>query len=75
MSEFGKVFVAGHSGMVGSAIVRKLQSVSPNDLLLRTRQELDLTNEAAVDAFYATEKPNTAIIAAARVGGIHANST
>jgi len=75
MGEFGKVFVAGHRGMVGSALVRKLESVGEQDLLLRTRQELDLTSEAEVDAFYAAEKPDTAIIAAARVGGIHANST
>ena len=75
MGEFGKVFIAGHRGMVGSALVRKLQSVGERDLVLRSRQELDLTNEAACDAFYSTEKPDTAIIAAARVGGIHANST
>ena len=75
MSEFGKVFIAGHRGMVGSALVRKFQSIGADDLILRTRTQLDLTNEAAVDDFYATEKPHTAIIAAARVGGIHANST
>jgi GDP-L-fucose synthase len=75
MSEFGKTFVAGHRGMVGSAIVRKFQSIGENNLLLRSRSELDLTNEAAVHDFYQQEKPQTAIIAAARVGGIHANST
>ncbi len=75
MSEFGKTFVAGHRGMVGSAIVRKFNAIGEEDLLLRTRNELDLTNEAAVHEFYEKEKPQTAIIAAARVGGIHANST
>ena len=75
MSKFGKVFIAGHRGMVGSALVRKFQSIGADDLILRTRTQLNLTNEAAVDDFYATEKPHTAIIAAARVGGIHANST
>ena len=75
MSEFGKTFVAGHRGMVGSAIVRKLESIGESDLVLRTRSELDQTNEAAVHDFYQSEKPQTAIIAAAKVGGIHANST
>jgi GDP-L-fucose synthase len=75
MSEFGKTFVAGHRGMVGSAIVRKLESIGETDLVLRTRTELDQTNEAAVHEFYQSEKPQTAIIAAAKVGGIHANST
>ena len=75
MAEFGKTFIAGHRGMVGSAIVRKFQAIGEEDLLLRTRDELDLTSEAAVHEFYDKEKPQTAIIAAARVGGIHANST
>ena len=75
MSEFGKTFVAGHRGMVGSAIVRKLKSIGEDDIVLRSRSELDQTNEAAVHDFYQTEKPQTAIIAAAKVGGIHANST
>ena len=61
--------------MVGSALVRRFAREPGVTLLLRTRRELDLTNQAAVDAFYAAEKPEVAIIAAARVGGIHANST
>jgi GDP-L-fucose synthase len=61
--------------MVGGALVRRFSREPGVTLLLRTRQELDLTNQAAVTAFYAAEKPDTAIIAAAKVGGIHANST
>jgi len=70
-----KLFVAGHQGMVGAALVRRFQPEPAVNLLLRTRAELDLTNQAAVAAFFATEKPDVAIIAAAKVGGIHANST
>ena len=70
-----KLFVAGHQGMVGAALVRHFQREPAVNLLLRTRAELDLTNQAAVAAFFATEKPDVAIIAAAKVGGIHANST
>ena len=61
--------------MVGAALVRRFQRDPAVTLLLRARRELDLTNQAAVDAFYAAEKPDVAIIAAARVGGIHANAT
>jgi GDP-L-fucose synthase len=70
-----KLFIAGHGGMVGSALVRRFSRDRGVTLLLRGRRELDLLNQAAVDAFYAAEKPDVAIIAAARVGGIHANST
>ena len=70
-----KVFVAGHRGLVGSAIVRRLQAEGANNLLLRTRQELDLTNQAAVAAFFAAEKPEYVFLAAAKVGGIQANNT
>ncbi|MDD3180314.1 MAG: GDP-L-fucose synthase [Opitutaceae bacterium] len=70
-----RLFLAGHQGMVGSALVRRFQRESGVTLLLRTHRELDLTSQAAVNAFYAAEKPDAAIIAAARVGGIHANST
>jgi GDP-L-fucose synthase len=70
-----KLFIAGHQGMVGSALVRRFQREADTTLLLRTRKELDLTSQAAVDAFYAAEKPDVAIIAAAKVGGIHANNT
>ncbi len=70
-----KLFIAGHNGMVGGALVRRFQAEAGVELVLRTRRELDLTNSAAVDAFYAAEKPDAAIIAAAKVGGIHANHT
>ena len=70
-----KLFIAGHNGMVGGALVRRFQREPGVTLLLRTRKELDLTNQAAVTAFYATEKPDAVIMAAAKVGGIHANST
>jgi GDP-L-fucose synthase len=70
-----KLFIAGHHGMVGGAQVRRFQREPGATLLLRTRRELDLTNKAAVDAFYATEKPDDAIIAAAKVGGINDNNT
>jgi GDP-L-fucose synthase len=70
-----RLFVAGHQGMVGGALVRRFAAEPGVELLLRTRKELDLTDAAAVDAFYAREKPDTAVIAAAKVGGIHANNT
>jgi GDP-L-fucose synthase len=70
-----KLFIAGHQGMVGGALVRRFREEPGVDLLLRTRRELDLTSQAAVDAFYAAEKPDTVIMAAAKVGGIHANNT
>ncbi|GAB4838158.1 Germin-like protein sub 1 member 20 [Ancistrocladus abbreviatus] len=70
-----KIFVAGHRGLVGSAIVRKLQSLGFTNLLLRSHSELDLTVQSTVDAFFAAEKPLFVILAAAKVGGIHANNT
>ena len=70
-----KLFIAGHQGMVGSALVRRYAREPGVTLLLRSRSELDLTSQAAVEAFYAAEKPDMAIIAAAKVGGIHANNT
>ena len=70
-----KIYVAGHRGMVGSAIVRKLKEQGYENLILRTHAELDLTNQAAVESFFATEKPDQVYLAAARVGGIHANNT
>jgi GDP-L-fucose synthase len=70
-----KLFIAGHNGMVGSALVRRFRSEPDVSLTLRSRRELDLTNQVAVEAFYASEKPDAAIIAAAKVGGIHANNT
>lgn len=70
-----KLFISGHTGMVGGALARRFQEVPGVTLLTRTRQELDLADQAAVQAFYAAEKPDAAIIAAGKVGGIHANST
>jgi GDP-L-fucose synthase len=70
-----KLFIAGHHGMVGSALVRRFSREPGFELLLRDRKQLDLTSQGAVAAFLASEKPDIAIIAAAKVGGIHANST
>ena len=70
-----KLFIAGHNGMVGAALVRRFRDEDGVKLLLRSRTELDLLDQAAVDQFYAEEKPDAAIIAAAKVGGIHANNT
>ncbi|MBS1158645.1 MAG: fcl [Proteobacteria bacterium] len=70
-----KIYVAGHRGMVGAAIVRQLQGRGDCSILTRTHGELDLTNQAAVNAFFAAEKPDQVYLAAARVGGIHANNT
>jgi len=72
-----KVYVAGHGGMVGSAIVRQLlaQGHSADGIVTRTHAELDLTNQAAVRRFFATEQPDQVYLAAAKVGGIHANNT
>ncbi|MDZ4401073.1 MAG: GDP-L-fucose synthase [Prosthecobacter sp.] len=70
-----KLFISGHTGMVGGALVRRFQSVPGVTLLTRTRKELDLADQAAVQAFYAAEKPDVAIVAAGKVGGIHANNT
>lgn len=70
-----KIFVAGHRGLVGSAIVRKLQALGFTNLVLRTHAELDLTRQSNVESFFAVEKPEFVILAAAKVGGIHANNT
>lgn len=70
-----KIFVAGHRGMVGSAIVRKLRSLGYNNLLLRSKDELNLLDQEAVFNFLKLEKPDYIFMAAARVGGIHANNT
>ena len=70
-----KIYVAGHKGLVGSAIVRYLKDKGFSNLLTRTRSELDLTNQSAVKGFFKQEKPDFVIIAAAKVGGIHANNT
>jgi GDP-L-fucose synthase len=70
-----KIYVAGHRGMVGSAIVRALQAQGQSNLVTRTHAELELTKQAAVNAFFADEKPDQVYLAAAKVGGIHANNT
>ena len=74
MKKTDRIFVAGHRGMVGSACVRALQAAGYENIVVRTHQELDLLDSAAVRAFYEAERPDVAIIAAARVGGIGANS-
>ena len=74
ISKSDRIFVAGHRGLVGSALVRALRAKGYEHLLLRTHDELDLVNQAAVEAFFAKEKPDAIILAAATVGGIGANS-
>jgi GDP-L-fucose synthase len=70
-----KIYVAGHRGMVGSAIVRRLQSAEGVEIVTATHAELDLTSQAAVQAFFAAQRIDAVYLAAAKVGGIHANST
>lgn len=70
-----RIFVAGHRGLVGSALVRRLRAGGYTQLLLRTRQELDLCDAKAVDVFFQQERPDVVIDAAAKVGGIHANNS
>jgi GDP-L-fucose synthase len=70
-----KLFIAGHQGMVGAALVRRFRTEPGVSLVLRSRREFDLTSQPDVDAFFAAEQPEVAIIAAAKVGGIHANNT
>ena len=74
MDKNAKIYVAGHRGLVGSAIVRNLQAAGYTNLVLRTRAELDLTNQAATATFFDTEKPEYVFLAAAKVGGILANN-
>ena len=70
-----KIYVAGHRGLVGSAIVRQLETRGFTNLITRTHKQLDLANQAAVQSFFAEQKPDYVILAAAKVGGIHANNT
>lgn len=75
MEKHARIYVAGHGGLVGSAIVRKLRADGYPNLILRTHAELDLTRQAAVDSFFAAERPEYTFLAAGYVGGIHANNT
>jgi len=75
MSNKTRVYVAGHRGLVGSALVRRLLTDGYTNIVTRTRAELDLTNQAAVDAFFKSESIEQVYLAAAKVGGIHANNT
>jgi len=75
MKKDSKIYIAGHRGMVGGAVVRALEAQGYGSIVTRTRSELDLMDQAAVNAFFAAERPDVAVIAAARVGGIHANNT
>ena len=75
MDRAAKIYVAGHRGMVGSALIRALKAAGHTQIIGRTSQELDLRDATAVQAFFAAEKPAYVIMAAARVGGIHYNST
>lgn len=75
MDKLAKIYVAGHRGLVGSALMRNLQAAGYSNLVTRTHAELDLTLQPAVEAFFATEKPDYVFLAAAKVGGIHANNT
>src|SRR5213594_617848 len=74
MDKTDKIFVAGHRGMVGSALVRRLEAEAFSNLLTRERAQLDLADESAVAKFFAEERPNVVIVAAAKVGGIKANN-
>ena len=75
MNKDSKIYVAGHRGMVGSAIVRELTRQGYNNIVTRTHLELDLTRQEAVEAFFAQEKPEYVFLAAAKVGGIIANQS
>jgi hypothetical protein len=74
MDKNAKIFVAGHRGMVGSALVRRLNALGYHDIITRSRSELDLLNQPAVHTFLQAEKPDYIYIAAAKVGGIQANN-
>lgn len=75
MNPESKIYIAGHRGLVGTALMRNLQAKGYENFITRTHAELDLTSQAAVDAFFAAEKPDYVFLAAAKVGGIHANNT
>ena len=75
MNKADKIYVAGHRGMVGSAMVRKLHAEGFTNIVFRTSSELNLTDQVAVADFFEKEKPDYVVLAAAKVGGIHANNT
>ncbi len=75
MEKSSKIYIAGHRGMVGSAIERKLKAEGYNNIIHRTSNELDLRNQDLVNSFFRVDKPDYVILAAAKVGGIHANNT
>lgn len=75
MNRNSKIYIAGHRGMVGSAILRNLTSNGFNNIITKTSSELDLTDQKSVQTFFETEKPEYVFLAAAKVGGIHANNT
>jgi len=75
MNLSSKIYIAGHNGMVGGAVVRHLLSLGYKNIITRERSELDLTNQAETRSFFADSKPDIVIMAAAKVGGIHANNT
>ena len=75
MEKNSKIYIAGHKGMVGSGLERKLRKEGYNNIVKRTSSELDLRNQQAVNKFFVNEKPDYVILAAAKVGGIHANNT
>ena len=70
-----KIYIAGHRGMIGSAIDRKLKNLGFNNILTRSRDELDLTNQTQVQKFFEAEKPDQVYLCAAKVGGVYANNT
>ena len=75
MEKNSKIYVAGHRGLVGSAIVRNLEANGFTNIITRTHAQLDLTNQADVRKFFEEERPEYVFLAAAKVGGIHANNT
>ena len=75
MNKQARIFVAGHRGLVGSAIVRRLRALGYEQLVFAERRELDLTRQAEVEAWFAAHRPEVVIMAAAKVGGIHANNS
>ena len=75
MNKQSRIFVAGHNGLVGSAVVRRLRALGYTQLLVAERQDLELPQQTAVDAWFAAHRPEVVILAAARVGGIHANNS